>query len=95
MRNTAPILILMVGSCSAAFGQANAITIYPGPATIVKGTTRQMSAYVPISPNTVTWAINSVVGGNATYGTVTPAGLYTAPAVVPAANQTTIKVTST
>ena len=95
MRNTAPILILMVGSCSAAFGQANAITIYPGPATIVKGTTRQMSAYVPISPNTVTWAINSVVGGNATYGTVTPAGLYTAPAVVPAANQITIKVTST
>ncbi len=89
------IFTLALGVRSAAFGQANAITVYPGPAAIEKATSRQMSAYVPISPNTVTWAINGVVGGNATYGTVTPTGLYKAPAVVPADNEITIKVTST
>jgi uncharacterized protein (DUF1800 family) len=56
-----------------------------------------MSAYVPLSPNTVTWAINGVVGGNATFGTVTPTGLYTPPAAVPAepGNVITVKVAST
>ena len=54
-----------------------------------------MSAYVPLSPNTVTWAINNVVGGDSTYGTVTQAGLYTPPAVVPVLNVITVKVTST
>ena len=71
------------------------IEVYPGPANIAIGTTRQMSAYVPLSPNTVNWAINGVIGGDSTYGTVSQTGLYTAPAVVPAQNTITIKVTST
>lgn len=78
-----------------AYAQSQPITIYPGPSNAAIGSTRQMSAYVPLSPNTVTWAINGVVGGTAAHGTVTQNGLYTAPAVVPADNIITIKVAST
>ncbi|MFN7918986.1 MAG: DUF1800 family protein [Bryobacteraceae bacterium] len=74
---------------------AQSITVYPGPANIPKGTTRQMSAYVPLSPNTVTWAVNGVVGGSAKYGTISQTGLYSAPGDVPMDNTVTITVTST
>ncbi len=75
--------------------QAQTITVYPGPATIAVGTTRSLSAYVPLSPNTIQWSINDVVGGNSTYGTITSGGVYTAPMVPPAANTITVKATST
>ena len=75
--------------------QAQTITVYPGPATIAIGTTRTLSAYVPLSPNSIQWSINNVVGGNSAYGTITPAGVYTAPAVPPMANTITVKATST
>ena len=54
-----------------------------------------MSAYVPLAPNSVTWAVNGMDGGSVTYGTVSPTGLYTAPSVIPPANLITIQVTST
>ncbi len=92
MRITTLSIIATLALAPLALAQ---ITIYPGASGIPKGTTRQMSAYVPLSPNTVTWAINGTVGGSATYGTVSPTGKYTAPVVIPPDNQITIKVTST
>lgn len=83
----------LVGTSASA--QSQPITVYPGPANVAIGSTRQMSAYVPLSPNTVTWSINGVVGGSSTYGTVTQNGLYTAPSAVPPDNTITVKVTST
>ena len=74
---------------------AQTITIYPGGATIPKGTSRQMSAYVPLSPNTVTWSINGIKGGSPTFGTVSQTGLYNAPADIPTPNLITITVAST
>lgn len=41
----------------------------------------------------VTWSVNGVAGGNSTLGTISVAGLYTAPAVLP--STTAIKVTAT
>lgn len=67
--------------CQLAMGQN--IAIYPSPGTVEKGTTKQFSSYVAISPNTITWSVNGVTGGSATYGTVSQSGLYTAPAVTP------------
>ena len=55
------------------------IVVYPTKMTIEIGTSRQMSAYVPISPNTVVWSVNDVPGGNSTVGTVSTTGLYAAP----------------
>lgn len=76
-----------------AFGQS--ITVSPGPTNIPVGTTRTLNVYAPLSPSTVNWSINGVVGGNSTYGTITPAGVYTAPAVPPTANVITVAATST
>lgn len=73
---------------------AQSITVYGG-GTLAVGGNRQLSAYVPYSPATVNWAVNGVPGGNSQVGTVSASGLYTAPAVVPAANVVTVSATST
>lgn len=80
---------------SACLAQAQYnITVYSS-GTVERGTSRQLSAYVPLSPNTVTWSVNGVTGGDATFGTVSPTGLYTAPTVIPMANAVTVSATST
>ncbi|MBL8176418.1 MAG: DUF1800 family protein [Bryobacterales bacterium] len=69
--------------------------VYHKTASVVRGTARQFTAYVPLSPNTIQWQVNNVPGGNSTVGTVSATGLYTAPAVVPAMNVVTLKAQST
>lgn len=71
------------------------ITVYHETATVAKGTSRQFTAYVPLSPNTVRWSVNGVDGGSAALGTVTQTGLYQAPASVPASNVVHVTATST
>ncbi len=82
-------LLLLAASASAE------ITVYHTVTSVPKGTTRQFTAYVPHTPNTVTWSVNGVTGGSAMYGTVTQNGLYTAPAAVPADNVVFVAATST
>jgi hypothetical protein len=75
---------------------ANPITVVISPtfATVAKTKTQQFSATVTGSTNaTVTWSVNTVTGGNSTVGTITTAGLYTAPSAVP--NPSTVTVTAT
>ena len=74
---------------------AGPIAVYPNPSSIEVGSTRQFTAYVPISPNTVTWLVNDIAGGDATVGTISASGLYQAPASAPAANVVTVKAKST
>jgi len=85
-------LILFFAVLPLAYAQN--IEVYSS-GTVEKGTTRQLSAYVPLSPNTIKWSVNDVQGGNSTVGTISSSGLYTAPIVVPAANVVTVKATST
>lgn len=66
-----------------------------GGGNITVGSTRQFGAYVPLSPATITWSVNGVVGGNGMVGTISSSGLYTAPAVIPAANTVRVTATST
>lgn len=62
-----------------------AISINPTSAAMLTGATQQFTATVTGSANTaVTWQVNSTTGGNATVGTISNAGLYTAPVAVPA-----------
>lgn len=79
---------------SVALAQAQTLTVYSS-GTVERGTTRQLSAYVPLSPNTVVWSVNGTDGGNSTYGTVSPTGLYQAPAVIPPDNVVSVRATST
>jgi uncharacterized protein (DUF1800 family) len=73
---------------------ATAVTV-TGPATVSVGSTGQYSAVVTGTSNqSVTWAVNNVGGGNATFGTIASNGLYTPPAVIPATNAIVITATS-
>jgi len=70
-----------------------AVTITPTAASVGVGQLQQFAATVTGSSNTtLTWQVNSVVGGNTTTGTITSSGLYTAPATVPTGQVTVTAV---
>jgi uncharacterized protein (DUF1800 family) len=63
------------------------VTTSPSTVTLRGGATRTFTASVTNSnTNTVNWTVNGVVGGNATVGTITTAGLFTAPLNIAAVN---------
>lgn len=71
------------------------VTVTPATATVPLKAQAQFTAVVANAVNTgVTWAVNGVTGGNATTGTITATGLYTAPATYPGLAQITITATS-
>ena len=71
------------------------VTVNPSSATVPAGQSQQVTATVTGSTNqSVSWSVNGVNGGNATMGTVSPTGLYTAPSVVPSPNTVSVTATS-
>jgi hypothetical protein len=69
--------------CGGAL-EAQSVTISPSYPGVKVGTSVQLTAKVTgLSPTTVTWTVNGIVGGNSTVGTISKTGLYTAPATVP------------
>jgi Bacterial Ig-like domain (group 2) len=72
------------------------VTVSPTSATVQTGATQQFTVAVTGTSNTsVTWSVNGVTGGNATIGTISASGLYTAPVIVPSTNPVTVKAAST
>jgi hypothetical protein len=72
-----------------------AITLGSLPTSLAVGSTFQFTAAVSNVTNTaVTWAVSGVTGGNATVGTISATGLYTAPALVPSPAAVSITATS-
>src|SRR5207244_2517917 len=60
------------------------VSVSPSLATVSVGTTAQFTATVSYSTNqAVTWQVNGSNGGNASVGTISGSGLYTAPLAVP------------
>lgn len=74
---------------------AGAMDVWPANAKVEIGTSQQFGAYVPIAPNTIVWEVNGIVGGNAALGTITPAGVYQAPATAPTPQVITVTARST
>ena len=74
------------------------VTIAVSPATVslqAGSGTQTFIATVTNSTNTgVTWKVNTVTGGNTTFGTISAAGLYTAPASVPSPAVVTVTAVS-
>jgi 6-phosphogluconolactonase (cycloisomerase 2 family)/uncharacterized protein (DUF58 family) len=69
------------------------VTVAPNAANVQTGASQQFTATVANTNNTaVTWQVNGVAGGNATVGTISNSGLYTAPATIP--NPATVTVTA-
>jgi hypothetical protein len=95
---SAAFCLAAVLACGAIGGQAQtaSITLAPtGYITAGLGGTQQFTANVSGLANlAVTWAVGNVVGGNATLGTISPTGLYTAPAIMPASGQIQITAIS-
>jgi uncharacterized protein (DUF1800 family) len=72
-----------------------AVTLSPNNRTIRCGTTLALTASVSnTSDQAVSWQVNGVAGGNATLGTMSATGLYTAPLDLPATQTITVTATS-
>ena len=70
-------------ACPAA-APAVVVAVCPASSSVQTGATDAMTATLANTTDTsVTWEVNGVAGGNATVGTVSSSGVYTAPAAAP------------
>jgi uncharacterized protein (DUF1800 family) len=89
------ILALLLAGCSGLTSSEWAphnqgISISPSTGTLRGGATQ---AFTTKTTETLTWSVNGVVGGNATTGTISSSGQYTAPEFPPASNSVSITAT--
>lgn len=74
---------------------AISVVVTPATGTLLLASTQAFKAAVSNTSNTaVAWSVNGVSGGNATVGTITSDGTYTAPADLPPQPSVTITATS-
>lgn len=67
------------------------VNVSPATATVNLGATQQFAASVTGATNAaVAWNVNGVANGNSAIGTITTAGLYTAPQIIPSRAAVTI-----
>ena len=74
-----------------------AVSVFPASAVVLAATgTQQFTAVVTNagSNTAVTWQVNGVDGGNAAVGTISSAGLYSAPAAIPSPATVTVSATA-
>jgi serine protease len=84
----------MTGFAGVTITAPVAVSVTPASAIVLAGATQAFSAMVSNSSNTaVSWAVNGVAGGNATLGTISSSGVYSAPTVIP--TPATVNVTAT
>ena len=84
--------------CSNGSSSTSAVSISISPTTVTLafGRTQQFTATVKgTSTTAATWQVNGVTGGNSSTGTVTSAGLYTAPLTATTATVTVISNANT
>ena len=98
---TIPVTVMNPGagtSSAANFtvtAQAITVTVNPSTAQVPVNGVLQFAATVANASNTaVTWSVNGMTGGNTTVGTISAAGLYTAPTTVPSPVIVTVTATS-
>src|ERR1700689_2481790 len=93
----ASLLLCLICTSCGAVGSGPlppvTVTVTPGSAQPYQRESVQFSASVQNAPSSaVTWQVNGAPGGNPSVGTISPAGLYAAPALVP--NPPTVTVTA-
>ena len=71
------------------------VTVTPKSGSVILGNAANFSASVShTTDQVVSWSVNGVAGGNATVGTITASGVYTAPADLPSPATVTVTATS-
>jgi serine protease len=82
-------------SACSTVAPAVVVEVCPGAANVQAGGTATLSATLANTTNqAVTWEVNGVAGGNANLGTITSAGVYSAPASRPTPATVTITAVS-
>jgi hypothetical protein len=79
----------------AAIQNGVTVSVSPSSATVRTTRARTFTATVTGAPNTVTWSVNGIAGGNTSVGLIDSAGQYVAPSVVPNPPVVTVRATST
>jgi hypothetical protein len=71
------------------------VSVIPASGSVLLGNQATFSATVTNTTNTsVSWSVNSVAGGNAAVGSISPGGIYTAPGDLPSPAAVQITATS-
>jgi hypothetical protein len=83
-----------IGSAAVTVTTPEVVTVSPPSVTLQLYGTQQFTGTSSISNDTLSWQVNGVLGGDATFGTITSAGLYTAPTTTPSNPLVVIKAIS-
>jgi len=87
--------VLSTTGCGTVFANLGNLTaISASSASLRVNQQMQITTRMEITAVPLTFYVNGVEGGDAEAGTVTPAGVYTAPAIVPTPNTVTITATA-
>jgi hypothetical protein len=81
-RRFVSFLVFSLLGLSIAASAAVTVTVHPGRAPLTLTQSQQFTAVVANTTNhSVIWAVDGIVGGNSTVGTISTSGLYRPPAV--------------
>ena len=83
----------MAGPAAGAGSGITSVSVSSSSASLLTQTTQQFSATVNGAGSfgsQVSWSVNSIRGGNSTVGTISAAGLYSAPSIPPSPNAVSI-----
>ncbi len=69
------------------------VVVSPTTASVPVGATQQFTASLQNASGGVQWSVEGVAGGNASVGTISAGGLYTAPDAVPAGGSVSVRAT--
>jgi parallel beta-helix repeat protein len=96
-----PAFLILLEGCGGSNSstppppQSVTVMVSSSSSSVLLGNMQQITAAVTGTSNTaVTWSVNGVSGGNSTVGTISSAGLYTAPQDLPNPTNVTIQATS-
>jgi hypothetical protein len=88
-------LLLLTGCSGNSPKSPISVSVTPASARVNVGLTAKFTASVTgSSNNAVSWVVNGKTGGNSTVGTISSAGLYTAPSTVPSSGAVTLTAIS-
>jgi hypothetical protein len=79
----------------AALQNGVTVTVNPSSASVRAGRAQPLTATVTGAPNTVTWSVNGVAGGDVVVGAIDANGQYLAPSAVPSPPTVTVRAAST
>jgi len=97
------LVVASISGCSQSSGSGGppppppqiAVMVSPKSGMVLLGNTQSFSASVSNTTNTaVSWSVNGIPGGNATIGTISASGVYTAPGDLPSPANVQVTATS-